>query len=179
MIVEDINNTDVVGPNMIVGALAATCAECLSTPNAGQLANKVNAQSDYNDRPRDKPKNIGQMDFQAQGSHNGQLVHKNGIGLPNATDVVKWDIPNLSAPIRTRPTPKLEAKIHQYQFRRQKLKNSPLVIMERRDHNANAGDSAMVCGATAALREQQDQVCGTRPEQEGVGLVARCCKREK
>ena len=57
MIVEDINNTDVVGPNTIVGALAATCAECLSTPNAGQLANKVNAQSDYNDRPRDKPKN--------------------------------------------------------------------------------------------------------------------------
>ena len=60
--------------------------------------------------------------------------------------------------------------------------------VERRDHNA--GYSAMVCGATCtpellaamvcgaipALLEQRDQVCGTRPQHDGVGLVAQRIK---
>ena len=44
MIVEDINNKEVVGPDMNVDALATKYAEYLSTLNAGQVVNKVNAQ---------------------------------------------------------------------------------------------------------------------------------------
>ena len=57
MIVEDINSKDVVGPDMNVDALATKYAEYLSTLNAGQVVNKVNAQSDYHDRPHRKAKN--------------------------------------------------------------------------------------------------------------------------
>ena len=56
MIVED-NNRDVVEPDMNVDALATKHAEYLSTLNTGQVVNKVNAQSDYHDRPHDKAKN--------------------------------------------------------------------------------------------------------------------------
>ena len=44
MIVEDINNKDVVGPDMNVDTLATKYAEYLSTLNAGKSVNKVNAQ---------------------------------------------------------------------------------------------------------------------------------------
>ena len=58
---EDTNNKDVVYSSMNVGALSTKYAEYLSTLNAGQVVNKVNAQSDYYVRPRDeerrKPKN--------------------------------------------------------------------------------------------------------------------------
>ena len=49
--------------------------------------------------------------------------------------------------------------------------------MERRDRNG--GYSATVCGATPALLEQRDQVCGTRPQHDGVGLVAQRCKQAR
>ena len=63
---------------------------------------------------------IRQMGLQALVRQNEDRneVHKNGIRLPSATDVVKWGILNLSAPTRTRPALKLEAKIRQYQFHR-------------------------------------------------------------
>ena len=35
----------------------------------------------------------------------------------------------------------------------------------------NAGYIATVCGAIPALLDQRDQVCGTRPQHEGVGLI--------
>ena len=54
MIVGDINNKDVVRSGMSVDALANKYAEYVATPNAGQVANKDNAQSDYNARPRDE-----------------------------------------------------------------------------------------------------------------------------
>ena len=66
----------------------------------------------------------------------------------------------------TRPTPKLEAKIKVLTSR-----------MERRGRNA--GYIATVCGATPALLEQRDQVCDTRPEHEGVGLIAQRCKQAR
>ena len=46
MIVEDINNKDAVGPDMNVDALAAPYDEYLSTLNAGQVVNTVNAQEE-------------------------------------------------------------------------------------------------------------------------------------
>ena len=72
---------------------------------------------------------IRQMFFQALTSQNKDCneVHKNGTRLPSSTDVAKWGILNLAVPTRTSPMPKLEAKIRQYQFHRQRLKNAPLM----------------------------------------------------
>ena len=49
--------------------------------------------------------------------------------------------------------------------------------MERKGHNA--GYIATACGATPALLELQDQVCGTRPQHEGVELIAQHCNQAK
>ena len=38
---------------------------------------------------------------------------------------------------------------------------------------------ATVRGATPALLEQRDQVCGTRPEHEAAGLIAQRCKQAR
>ena len=46
MIVEDINNKDVAGPDMNVDALATKSAEYVSTLNAGQGVNKVTTQEE-------------------------------------------------------------------------------------------------------------------------------------
>ena len=91
---EDTNNKDVVYSSMNVGALSTKYAEYLSTLNAGQVVNKVNAQSDYYVRPRDeerrKPNNkTNGGPSGSQVSQNGKRVHKNGMRLPSATAVVK------------------------------------------------------------------------------------------
>ena len=51
--------------------------------------------------------------------------------------------------------------------------------MERKGRNT--GYTATVCGATPALLDQRDQdlVCGTRPQHEGVGLIAQRCKQAR
>lgn len=43
----------------------------------------------------------------------------------------------------------------------------------------NAGYTASVCEATPPLLEQRDHVFGTRPEHEGVGIVAQRCKQAR
>ena len=130
MIVEDINNKDAVRPGMNVDALATKYDdhEYLSTLNAGQVVNKVNAQSDYHDRPHDKAKNktngsSGSSKPKRGPQRGPQEWHKAAKchGCGQVGHIKPY------CPVRTRPTPKLEAKIRQYQFHRQRLRNLPLV----------------------------------------------------
>ena len=75
MMVENINNKEVVCSNMNVDARAIKYAEYLSTLNAGQVVNKVNAQSDYHDRPHGKAKNKTNGSSGSSKPKQGELQH--------------------------------------------------------------------------------------------------------
>ena len=173
MIVEDINSKDVVGPDMNVDALATKYAEYLSTLNAGQVVNKVNAQSVYHDRPHGKAKKqtngSSGSSKPKQGPQRGpQEWHKtakrHGCG---EVGHIKHFCPNKNkTDVKTgsedSPVPISSARIKELTS-----------CMERRDRNG--AHSATVCETTPALLEQRDQVCGTRPQHDGVGLVPQRC----